>query len=227
MVRGFAVLVLLFTFTSLSSASEAETDQPTSTVLHVRLGPTWPLKQTFRENWDQTFILSSIKAPISIFVALDFPQSKRGALTLELGRTSYVVEPGTMEQRLVGDETDLSPSLAIHSLLGGYRYNVNDGGPDHSWLPYVAGGLGFYWAILDVTYVVSNEFGASIGYDENMEHLFGPGVFGCLGLSRRLGNSTTAGFMVKVDANYLGSPDTGGLGQIGGLSVLFDMGFGL
>jgi hypothetical protein len=224
---GFVVPVLLVTCTGLSQASQADSSQPTSTVLHVRLGPTWPLKKTFRESWDQTFILSSIKAPISVFAALEFPQGRRGALTLELGRTSYVMEDGSIEVRYVGDETESSPTLAIQSLLAGYRYHFNDGGAGHSWLPYVGGGLSFYWALLGVTYIVVGDVGNTVAYDETTEHHFGPGAFGCLGLSRRLSSSVTAGLELKADVNFLGQPDSGGLGQIGGLSVLLDLGFGL
>ena len=202
--RHYAFLKLfLCTFFALICTS---TSQAGNLRLAVKTGPTLQFKKSVRNIYDQTLPLGSVRAPVSLFIELISPVNSRSSLFAELGRSHYVGGP---KDQL---------SMSVHPLFVGLRRNLAPSANEESWHPYVAVGPSFYVAVVKATL---NDDDFSGLPSRTVSQLYsGLGIHVSAGVDSQVGDSVILGLQLRADYNHLGDPATGGMGNIGGLTIL-------
>jgi hypothetical protein len=200
------VVGALLSLTSLTPRAHAR-----SLTVGLHTGPILPIKSTFRARYDQSLPFGTLKVPASGYVTVEVERNEREGYYMQLGRAKYV-----------GENTK-AIALSIHPLFFGLRYDLARAHPRSGLTPYMAGGVGFYWARFAARYTIRDNAGAVLAADQAASNYFGTGIHGIIGSELWLGSSTALDIQVLTDYTRIGDPDVGGLGNVGGFEFLLGL----
>lgn len=173
------------------------------------------MKESFRDNYDQSLFVSNAHVPLSLALGIEYPLSPTTGLMFSFERKNY---------RLASSD---EISLAVMPALAGVQYRFSKEQIDlGGFFPYIGVRAGWYWALFSAKLLVTTQNGPDLVaiLDESKSY-FGYGALFNVGLDHPLGERTTLGFDVQYDVNTLGSVDDGGLGNLGGF--LFGLKFAI
>lgn len=200
-----ALLIIVVTaITTFSQTVYGQEDQDAGREWNIYISPGWIVstKETFRENYDQILLFGESGPPLAIAIGAQVFLNEWESLYLEVRSIQYQpLEPpfGTSELNL---------TLAVTPLVIGYRYyyyRTDDSGIR----AYANAGIGGYWARASIENVMfrANE----------AEDYFGIGINGGGGIDFSISSISFLGVGINYDFTRIENPESGGLGDVGGL----------
>lgn len=182
--------------------------------ISVKTGMDYRFKESFRNSYDQTLFCSEKEIPLSIGLDAEYLLWDDIGIAVEHDWTRYTLS--TNDKIYMNF---LSTIILGRYYFGQYTSKYKDLNP------YLELGLGYYLIDLNTYNFWIDELGTELGPYEKSQLYQGLGLRVGFGLKKYMSEKMFIGIRINSELNYLGKADEGGLGNMGGLSAVVNLGY--
>ena len=197
---GFLVLTCLLTI-QLTQAQQGK-NQESKIGFYVKTSFIIPSKESFRQNYNQYFILGNSKLPLSVGAGIEYEVSPR-----------YYVIAG-VERQVFKLESNDKISLSEIPISFNMKYYFS------STFIYLRGGIDYTFSVFKIKQFPEtlNTSGEVIDYPDKTKLYSGPGLFFGTGFSLEFFPKIINSLEFGYNYNRIGDASKGGLGNTGGFN---------
>ena len=156
--------------------------------IHISLetGYSFPMKESFRNNYDQSLFVTRAHVPLSLALGIGYALSPSTDITLSFERKNYHLE------------TSDDISLAVMPALGGLQYRFSKDQIDlGEFSPYVGVSAGAYWAVFSAELLITQDDPTILEVRNETKNYFGYGAQVAVGVDDPLNEHFAFGADVR------------------------------